>query len=61
MREKIDQQRDVAAYLKDAESATNPREAARLMMLAARLQEQISELEEQERAGLTGDPGGNSQ
>ena len=61
MREKIDHLRDVAAaYLKDAESATDPREAARLVMLAARVQEQILELEEQIKVSRDGDPGGSS-
>jgi hypothetical protein len=56
MRDKINHLRKVAASdLKDAESATNQREATRLVMRAARLQEQIFELEEM-TAGRNADP-----
>jgi hypothetical protein len=51
LRDKIDHLRNVAtAYLKDAASATDQQRATRLIMLAARIQEQILELEEQTKA-----------
>jgi hypothetical protein len=47
--------KQAAAYLEDAKSATRRREAERLIMLAARCQEQILELERQIEAGTAKD------
>jgi hypothetical protein len=56
MRDKINHLRNVAAaYLKDAASAPDHQRATRLIMLAARIQEQILELEEQTK-GARRDP-----